>query len=262
MNISLSIRKDPLARNLVLASVLISTCIFTSAHAQWRVIDNAANDKLNTVNDRIGNSSANGNGNGTVTGNLRELYQQQQFESYDSSNHYMQAAEEPEERLEEGRPTTVSITAESRCPQPSAQGVAQQQWEICKEIVATELAQYNYSLKMYEITKKRQEYLDELRQQRAGFGAHEIGKLQDNTNRILLLMSQMEIDKQQQKTYQDAYAARLHYLQQASRTMTQQALEGTKSDSGGLGGVIGGLVGAGALKLALDQAQSERRHRF
>jgi len=75
-------------------------------------------------------------------------------------------------------------------------------------------------------------------------------------------MSQMEIDRQQQQTYMDAYVARIGYLQEASKTLAQQALEGKggASGSGGLGGLIGGAVGIGTLKLALDAAQSRRRH--
>jgi hypothetical protein len=111
---------------------------------------------------------------------------------------------------------------------------------------------------MYEVTTQRQRYLDELKRQRANIRSHEVGKLQDNTNRILLLMSQMEIDRQQQQTYMDAYVARIGYLQEASKALAQQALEG-KGDAGGLGGAIGGAVGIAALKVALESAQSPRR---
>ncbi|MBD9435044.1 hypothetical protein IB223_02965 [Pseudoxanthomonas sp. PXM03] len=237
-----------------------------NAQAQWRVIDNAANTKLQDMNGRIGTTSATGNGNGTVNGNLRELYQQQVFESFNGNNEDSKAAPEPEEKLQHARPTLsgASVNADTRCPQPSGGGAAQQQWQLCREIVNTELAKYNYSLKMYEVTTQRQRYLDELKRQRSGIRSHEVGKLQDNTNRILLLMSQMEIDRQQQQTYMDAYVARIAYLQEASKTIAQQALEGTRSSTGGIGGglgsIIGGVAGAGALKLALDAAQSRRRN--
>lgn len=236
-----------------------------NAQAQWRVIDNAANTKLQDMNGRIGTTSATGNGNGTVNGNLRELYQQQVFESFNGNNEDSKAAPEPEEKLQHAQPTQsgVNMSADNRCKQASS-GIAQQQYQLCREIVNTELAKYNYSLKMYEVTTQRQRYLDELKRQRAGIRSHEVGKLQDNTNRILLLMSQMEIDRQQQQTYMDAYVARIGYLQEASKTLAQQALEGKGSSStgtgGGLGGLIGGAVGIGTLKLALDAAQSRRRH--
>jgi hypothetical protein len=254
------------ARHIAIALLVMGLGTATSAHAQWRVVDNAANTKLQDMNGRIGTTSANGTGNGTVNGNLRELYQQQVFDSYNSDNENSKAAPEPEEKLQHARPTQsgANVNADSRCPQPSGGGAAQQQWQLCREIVNTELAKYNYSLKMYEVTTQRQRYLDELKRQRANIRSHEVGKLQDNTNRILLLMSQMEIDRQQQQTYIDAYVARIAYLQEASKTMAQQALEGTKSSTGGVGGglgsIIGGLAGAGALKLALDAAQSRRRN--
>ena len=232
-----------------------------NAQAQWRVVDNAANTKLQDMNGRIGTTSATGNGNGTVNGNLRELYQQQVFESFNGNNEDSKAAPEPEEKLQHAQPTRsgVNMNADNRCKQATS-GIAQQQYQLCREIVNTELAKYNYSLKMYEVTTQRQRYLDELKRQRANIQSHEVGKLQDNTNRILLLMSQMEIDRQQQQTYMDAYVARIGYLQEASKTLSQQALEGKGSASAGVGGLIGGAVGIGTLKLALDAAQSKRRH--
>ncbi|WP_152540869.1 hypothetical protein [Luteimonas huabeiensis] len=244
-----------------------------SAAAQWRVVDREANEKLERANDRlrdaneeldtisrrIGNTSASGDGEGSVTGNLRDLYRQQYIAGYDSSDSDVAAAQEPEVSLDAERPSAaVAIRVEDRCPQPAAGGVAQQQWQLCREIATTELAQYTYSLRMFELTRQRQRYLDQLKEQRADIREHEIGKLEDNTNRILLLMSQMEIDRQQQRYYMDAYAARINYLQQASRTMAQQALEGTRAGSGGLPG-LGAIVGGAALAGALDAARTERR---
>jgi hypothetical protein len=256
-------KSSAVVRHVAVALLVIGVGAVSSAQAQWRVVDNAANTKLQDMNGRIGTTSANGNGNGTVNGNLRELYQQQVFESFNGNNDDSKAAPEPEEKLQHAQPTQsgVNMSADNRCKQATS-GIAQQQYQLCREIVNTELAKYNYSLKMYEVTTQRQRYLDELKRQRGNIRSHEVGKLQDNTNRILLLMSQMEIDRQQQQTYMDAYVARIGYLQEASKTLSQQALEGKGSASGpgGLGGLIGGAVGIGTLKLALDAAQSRRRH--
>ena len=189
------------ARALVAFLLITGLGVAASAHAQWRVIDRDANSKLRDMNGRIGTASATGNGDGTVNGNLRELYQQQVFESFNGNNEDSKAAPEPEEKLQHAQPTQsgVNMNADNRCKQASS-GIAQQQYQLCREIVNTELAKYNYSLKMYEVTTQRQRYLDELKRQRANIRSHEVGKLQDNTNRILLLMSQMEIDRQQQQT--------------------------------------------------------------
>nr|WP_298129343.1 hypothetical protein [uncultured Pseudoxanthomonas sp.] len=249
-------------RHIVIALLVMGLGAASSVQAQWRVIDRDANSKLQDMNGRIGTTSATGNGNGTVNGNLRELYQQQVFESFNGNNEDSKAAPEPEEKLQHAQPTQsgVNMNADNRCKQ-AASGIAQQQYQLCREIVNTELAKYNYSLKMYEVTTQRQRYLDELKRQRGSIQSHEVGKLQDNTNRILLLMSQMEIDRQQQQTYMDAYVARIGFLQEASKTLAQQALEG-KGDSGGggLGGAIGGAVGIATLKAALEVAQSRRRN--
>ena len=249
------------ARALVAFLLITGLGVAASAHAQWRVIDRDANSKLRDMNGRIGTASATGNGDGTVNGNLRELYQQQVFESFNGNNEDSKAAPEPEEKLQHAQPTQsgVNMNADNRCKQASS-GIAQQQYQLCREIVNTELAKYNYSLKMYEVTTQRQRYLDELKRQRANIRSHEVGKLQDNTNRILLLMSQMEIDRQQQQTYMDAYVARIGYLQEASKTLAQQALAGKGESGRGLGSAIGGAVGIATLKAALEIAQSKRRN--
>ena len=249
------------ARALVAFLLITGLGVAASAHAQWRVIDRDANSKLRDMNGRIGTASATGNGDGTVNGNLRELYQQQVFESFNGNNEDSKAAPEPEEKLQHAQPTQsgVNMNADNRCKQASS-GIAQQQYQLCREIVNTELAKYNYSLKMYEVTTQRQRYLDELKRQRANIRSHEVGKLQDNTNRILLLLSQMEIDRQQQQTYMDAYVARIGYLQEASKTLAQQALDGKGEAGGGLGSAIGGAVGIATLKAALEIAQSKRRN--
>ena len=264
-----------LSRRCASVLVLGLLAMAPAAHAQWRVVDNSANQKLNTVNDRLGSTPVDGGSGGTVTGNLREMYQQQRISSYNDGDPNNAAADEPEEQLSRNGPSSaVSMGEADRCPRPSAQGVAQTQWALCKEAYKTELAQYNYALQMYEVTRKRQEYLDQLKRERAGLAAHEIGKLQDNTNRLLILMSQMEIDRQQHDSYMAAYNARMVYLQQASKTLSQQALDGTRSDGGGGGltggggggggaaGVVAGLAGAGALRMALEVSQSRRRHSF
>ena len=70
------------------------------------------------------------NGDGTVNGNLRELYQQQVFESFNGNNEDSKAAPEPEEKLQHAQPTQsgVNMNADNRCKQASS-GIAQQQFE-------------------------------------------------------------------------------------------------------------------------------------
>ena len=74
------------ARALVAFLLITGLGVAASAHAQWRVIDRDANSKLRDMNGRIGTASATGNGDGTVNGNLRELYRQQVFESFNGNN--------------------------------------------------------------------------------------------------------------------------------------------------------------------------------
>lgn len=244
-------------------TVFVTACVLhvSVAQAQWRVIDRATNDRLGAV-------SATGRGAGSVTGNLKDLYEQQKFDRYRESES-SKAAPEPKEKLTPQVPSrAVNLTVEQRCPRPRSDGVAYQQWQLCRDIVTTEMAQYDYSLQMYEITTLRQRRLDEIKRERGRIQAHETGRLQDNTNKLLALLSQMEIDRQQQKTYMDAYDARLRYLVAARNTLAQQALEGTKSGSGSgssmassATGIVSSAVGFLSLQEALDRRKTGRNTR-
>lgn len=249
---SRNLRKHRLA---VVSCAAVALVTALPVQAEWYVQDREARRTLKSIEGRIGE--------GDVNRRLREIYDQQRINQFKADNEGTKAAEDPKLTLDdENASASVTMDEDTRCPSPGSAPVAQQQWQLCKEIHQTEIAQYQYSVKMFELTRKRQQYLDLLKQQRAGFGAHETGKLHDNTNRVLLLMSQMEIDRQQQRTYMDAYAARLNYLNQMSKTMSQHALEGNKGSGGGIGSLITGLVGGIALDAALDAAQSRRHYNF
>ena len=236
---------------VLLAGVLC--CAPALAQDAWEVHDQHANDHLAELEKRIGSD-------GNVNANLKKL------SKLGSSGKSGDDAKEPEEKLNPAQPSDqVNKTVNDRCPgSGGGAGAAQQQWQLCQEIVKTELAQYKYSMTMYELARTRQQRLQEIERERSNLGIDEQGKLQDNNNKLLALLSRMEVDRQQSRAYMDAYAARLAYLRAVRDMLSNEVLRG--KDGGGATGVGGsagriaaGVVGIATMKAALDAVKSERK---
>ncbi len=236
------------------AAALLGASLCTSAPAQnaWEVHDKHANDHLAEIEKRIGDD-------GNVNANLNKLAK------IGNAKKSGDDAKEPEEKLDAKDPSVqVKKSIEERCPNPGGSaGAAQQQWQLCQEIVKTELAQYTYSMTMYELSRKRQERLQEIEQERSNLSAGEQGKLQDNSNKLLALLSRMEVDRQQSRAYMDAYSARLTYLRAVRDMLSNEILSG--KDGGGAGGggllpkkIVAAVAGMAAMKTALKAAESQR----
>ncbi len=151
-----------------------------------------------------------------------------------------------------------------RCPAPR-QGVGgmvaakaqQQQWQLCRDIVATELAQYRYALAMRAVALTRQDRLRALEDERATLTAvTDAGRLHSNSNALLALQARLVVDAQQYRTYMDAYAARLVHLRALQQAVAQRAVNG-RSDAGA--DVIRGGLSLATLELALRAARTPRR---
>ncbi len=173
--------------------------------------------------------------------------------------------EEPkdDEVLPKDRPSeTVDLDVSKRCKEPDKkEGVAGQQYNLCQEIVKTERAQYTYSMKVYENTKKRYEAFDRIQKEREKIGENDAGKLADNTNKLLALLTLMEIDKQQHDTYMAAYSARLHYLNKSVEELTRQTIGGDPGAKKSFGADLAGrAAGLATLALALDALKTENRY--
>ncbi|MBN7134799.1 hypothetical protein A7A76_08715 [Lysobacter enzymogenes] len=236
-----------------LAAALLGASLCTSAPAQnaWEVHDKHANDHLAEIEKRIGDD-------GNVNANLNKLAK------IGSAKKSGDDAKEPEEKLDAKDPSVqVKKSIEERCPNPGGSaGAAQQQWQLCQEIVKTELAQYTYSMTMYELSRKRQERLQEIEQERSNLSVGEQGKLQDNSNKLLALLSRMEVDRQQSRAYMDAYSARLTYLRAVRDMLSNEVLRGKDSGGGssGSGRIAAGVVGIATMKAALCAVASQRKN--
>lgn len=241
--------QSPLMRRRSVAwAVAVLACVWTGqAPAQWHVIDR----------DLIRESQQQWKEENKLREEANErLDNLQTLGKHETAG---EEAGEPAVKLDANHPGgLLGIGSAKRCPAPPLKAgvVIRQQHQLCEEIVKTELARYTYALRMHELTRTRYERFEAIQEEREELEEEQQGRLQDNSNKLLALMSLMEIDRQQYRTYMDAYEARLVYLTAARDRLTQDALEGRGS------GVIGGIVGGAALKAALDLAKTRQRHDF
>lgn len=253
-------RTSSALRAVLFTGLGIGLAASLSASAEWRVYDDDNERELKDVNQKL--DSQNKVGGGDFQSDAAEGEPQGRFK--DPPKKFTTA--------DQDKPSSVDMTEGMRCPQPKAPkapsipgvdatsslssiasmgggGIPEQQWKICKEIMETERAQFKYSLMMSELAQKRYERLQEIQQQRGNIGSNNVGELTSNTNKMLALLTLIQIDQQQHKTYNDAYAARLAYLNAMSGRLGQMAVNGTRgTDTSAGGGLTSpGGVGGGAL---------------
>lgn len=243
-------RNAPLGRarhGLRFAAIAMSCIAIGGAQAAWEVNDRNSQRYLQSIDRRLGDGNAN-----QMLENIRNDHR--------LGNSKTAGSLEPEptgtEKLDKAQISPVTVTVDDRCPSNGG-GLKGKQRQLCEKLIETEKARYAYSLRMYELTTKRKERLEELERERSGLGANEYGKLQDNSNQLLALISLIQLDQQQHAAYMAAYDARIQHLTAAQDTLSRQALEGSrKSTAAAIGGAVGG---AAALQIALDQARTRRR---
>ena len=195
------IRKLPLALGAVLVLTLAG-----AATAEWKVGDENSLSELKTANSK-----------------LSEMYTQQ---SLGTSKKSGEAVADPEQKIAKGDITLASGT--ERCSKAN-----ENQRATCEEIVRVENSQYLYMVKMFEITAKRKERLEELETERSGLNAAtDYGKMQDNTNQLTALYTRMSLDRAQMESATFAYETRLRYLRQFQAEETKARMSGPKAGQG------------------------------
>jgi hypothetical protein len=231
--------------------LMVGLLVMGNAQAQWKVVDNELIQETKNAWKEDGKLQ------NKQIDKLADLYNQQKIGKYEAAG---EIAKDPTEVLDADKPmgTLEDVGIDARCPATKATtsaGAAQTQWQICKLLVQTELAQYKYSLKMYETAKERHKQLEKIQKEREGLKEEDQGKLQDNNNKLLALIALMEVDRQQQKTYMDAYEARTRYLMAAQSNVSSRVLNGDPVKS-----IIGGAVGYATLELALKAAETSKKN--
>lgn len=233
-------------RRATLALTLLGCLVAGAIHAQdevavsdQQVRNNTSSIKTNTgnISNQLGGSASSGSSD-TVNGHLKNI---DTLGSAPSSA--LSTVATPDVNLD-----TLSTPSTDTS---SCNGLAQGQQQNCKDIINTKNAQFTYMKSMYDMALKRQTTLNDLQTARRNLNAEDFGKMQDNTNQILTLIAQIQIDRQQMESVYNAYSARLEYLQNQQTQLAKSATEpsGDSIVSNIASQAIAGAVLQGALSV-------------
>ena len=224
-----------IARRSIAGLALAAACclIALPVHAQWHVVDEQANHHLQTI-----------------TRTLDKIYRQQGIGSY---RQLKDAAPDPSLPL-----TDPALTQDSE----HCQSLPPSQQANCLELAQTRNAQMAYMHQMYQYAQTRNQQLMEIEEERASITSSPdtIGLLENNTNQLMALNTQLAIDRQQLESAMNAYQARIDYLKEQQAHIANAAITGSSNGKNSIGGtpgnLINGAISAAVLKTALQTAKS------
>lgn len=201
----------------------------STAFAQWWVQDDKQIEENKTNTD-------------TLDKKLDKIREDNKIGAKDSGE--KPSGEEVEKLSDEMKPKKIDANyGVAACSATQGTPVTSGQKTNCELIQKTKNAQFNYMVAMYEITTKRLQRLRDLENERKNIEETQIGKLEDNTNKLIALKTLMDIDRQQMESAMFAYDIRLKYLQAQQSSEAESAMKGKKNNPDG-GGLFGDLVGS------------------
>jgi len=106
------------------------------------------------------------------------------------------------------------------------------------------------------MTSSRESDLKSLIAARQALQSEDFGKLEDNTNKMIALRAQMDIDRQQMESINNAYTLRLNYLQ-GQQTQLAQAANSGNSSNNIITNTISQIASGALLKGALTLQQTD-----
>lgn len=241
--------------------VVLLSALSMYAYAEWAVSDKTTQDRINDANKILGDKR-----NGTVTRSLQYLREVDKGD-FSKTASGQKRYDDPSlkwEKKDYDKPSSVKVEVDQRCVRaevpamPKINGVQEPQlpkgksnlfdasYELCKEIVETEKAQFKYNLMMSELAGKRYERYWAIADERNKLKENDAGKLQSNTNKMTALLTLIGIDAAQQKSYNDVYNARITYLKASRDALAMRVMSGGggTADKPSAGGTAGGPTGA------------------
>jgi hypothetical protein len=245
----------PGALALAVAGLILGLGTTHQAKADWAVKDRELISKSETQWNRE-NDKRN-----EIQRDLNErLDSMRNVGSYTKAGEKLKEAEGDEKIPDETPSQTQDMTVANFCKAPSSgTGVQTKQYDLCQELVKTERAQYTYAMKVYKNTQERYKAFEKIQKEREQIGNNDAGKLADNTNKLVALMTLMEIDKQQSQSYQHAYSARVAYLNKSIQHLSKQAIDGNPG-SFSMTGALGQAAALTTLAGSLEAAHTQRRY--
>lgn len=191
-----------------------------AASADWRVKDQEAIRVLEKILTGIGEEAS-------VNEKLKDLNTKLQIDQ-SASSETPEMIPEPtgDEKLDKQKPTQAQVDISKMCPSSGSTALAQQQKMLCEEVVKTELAQYRFSMRMFERAKENYDRLKKIEDERRGLGESDYADLQDNSNKLLALTALMDNDRDRYRTYMSAYEARVTHIRNARSALSRNAFTG------------------------------------
>lgn len=228
---------------------LLAAC--APAFAQWEVTDAETHTGIDNMKTDINNR-------------LDKIYKQsnvngQSFSTTDKPSFSLQNGKagqqsgDGDSKLQKRSGDTVM---NKRCRNETGNPLNAQQLPICQDIVKHEDKLFNYLLDMLDLVKDRQEQLKAITEERANIKSgdeNEYGQLQSNTNRLLALQAQQQIDAMNLRLTLDSYD---RYINGRRLELADIAREGQRGPAGlTLSSVLSSAASLGVLKTALDTSK-------
>jgi len=235
----------------VLAVALLAGFATGVSHAQdpnaVAVYDSTLKTNTNNISNQLGGSNTSGSSNtDTVNGHLKNI-DTIGINSAPASSSSAVAAPQ------------VALVDMSNLDTSPCNSVASAQQPNCTAILQTQNSQYQYMKAMYDITSSREKDLKALVAARQALQKEDYGLLEDNTNKLIALRAQMDIDRQQMEAANNAYNLRISYLQSQQSQLAQNANTGGSSSGSSsiITNTISQIVSGAILKTALSAQQTD-----
>lgn len=238
----------PNARTLAVAALVVAALGAPAAHAQWQVVDKDANKVLGTKTKT-----------GTINSNLSDINSKFDITKLNKDNKWVgERVKDPTPNFPKSTDTTATLDDGAHC-----KNIAKSQQKTCQDIVDIENAQYKFMVSMYETSQTRDKTLRDILDERIKLDTKDIGKLEDNTNKLTALHALIQLDRQQMESVNYAYDANLRFLRAKQTSLASSAQKGESESKWGnisipgvgdvdagnlLQDVIGGAVLVGALE--------------
>lgn len=141
------------------------------------------------------------------------------------------------------------LTGVFAAAQPKMDGkVLDEQQKICERMVQAENAKYNESVRMLKTLMKRNREFQDVQRQRDQVG-DEQGALAANDNEVQRFVARTSMDLDYWQARMTAYQSYIESLKWDQARLAKRAMRGKKGP--GMGGIVGQVVQAAALKAAL-----------
>ncbi|MFT4196648.1 MAG: hypothetical protein QM601_01830 [Pseudoxanthomonas sp.] len=184
---------------LVMLALCLGLVVSGQASADWYVQDTQTHTQLSTANGYLKEIDA----------RLEQIYKQSNVngETFDTTAYPTKTLQSDSDGKMSKRTDTSTVQA-SRCPTVSNNTANATQLTLCKDMVTKEVKLNDYLVDMLTLMENRQTQLKTILEERSKItsgSTTEVGSLESNTNRLLALQTQLQIDQMNLQLTVDSY---------------------------------------------------------